>query len=157
MLTGDQLRIAREKAGLTQEALAQRVGVSMRSVGNWERGEGVPRSREQRVRDALQGYWPGESPSTRAADDLSSVSDARLLAEIARRFDRGREDVGIDDRSAATRQAPGSGADIHQLHEPGMPSPGAETTKAARAGTVTPNPLEGVGEEHQGEGPEGGA
>lgn len=115
MLTGDQLRITREKAGLTQEALAQRVGVSMRSVGNWERGEGVPRSREQRVRDALQGYWPGESSSTRAADDLSSVSDARLLAEIARRFDRGREDVGIDDSSAATRQAPGSGATVTQF------------------------------------------
>lgn len=107
MLTGDQLFAARTQAGMTQQELADVVGATQRSVGNWERAERVPKGAEQKVRTALAAYLTEGSPQ---GSGLSEVSDALLLAEIARRFDRGREDVGDDERSAATSQAPGSGA-----------------------------------------------
>lgn len=112
MLTGDQVLAARTRAGLTQQQLADQIGVTLRSVGNWERAERVPRGAEQRLRAALSTYLDDAAP---AGIELGDVSDARLLAEIARRFDRGREDVGNDDGSAATSQAPVSGATITEL------------------------------------------
>lgn len=81
-MTGDEIREARERAGLTQEQLAQRLGVTLRTVGNWERGATVPRNRLARLRDVFPGQQQ-EEPG------LRSASDAQLLAEIARRFARG--------------------------------------------------------------------
>lgn len=42
MFSSDHLRRARQEAGLTQERLADLVGVSWRSVSRWETGEGAP-------------------------------------------------------------------------------------------------------------------
>jgi transcriptional regulator with XRE-family HTH domain len=42
---GNVLKNLREKAGLSQSALAQRLGLSVRSIQNWEQGHRVPRSR----------------------------------------------------------------------------------------------------------------
>lgn len=102
MLTGDQLFAARTSAGMTQQELADAVGATQRSVGNWERAERVPRAAEQRVRSALAVYLTEEAPT---GANLGEVSDARLLAEIARRFERGREVVGSDVRSAPKTEA----------------------------------------------------
>ena len=41
-LTKNQLRVAREKLGLTQEQLAERAGVSRQTVISIERGRYVP-------------------------------------------------------------------------------------------------------------------
>lgn len=46
---GDQLRAARERAGLTQAAFAAKKGVSKRLVEYWEKNEKLP----PRERDAL--------------------------------------------------------------------------------------------------------
>jgi transcriptional regulator with XRE-family HTH domain len=37
------LKTLREEAGLTQEALAERSGLPLRSIQNWEQGHRVPR------------------------------------------------------------------------------------------------------------------
>ena len=39
---GEQLRIAREKKGMTQQTLADQLFVSRQSVSRWERGERYP-------------------------------------------------------------------------------------------------------------------
>lgn len=52
-ITGEQIKEGRERLHLTQQELATQVGVSMRTVGNWERGESVPRSRMGAIRVAL--------------------------------------------------------------------------------------------------------
>lgn len=95
MINGEQIRAARETRGLTQSELAQLVGVSMRTVGNWERGESVPRTREARLRTIL-------SIEGGASDigGLSSATDAELLAEIAKRFARD----GLESGSSSARQ-----------------------------------------------------
>lgn len=39
VVTGDEVRRLRKKLGLTQEGLAELVGVTANSVARWERGE----------------------------------------------------------------------------------------------------------------------
>ncbi|WP_162458260.1 helix-turn-helix domain-containing protein [Pseudactinotalea terrae] len=79
MLQGEGIRRARERAQLTQEQLASLLGVSARTIGNWERDETVPRNRAAAVQAAL-GLDETEGPT------LRSASDAELLGEIARRM-----------------------------------------------------------------------
>ncbi len=44
MSFGDQLKKFREKAGLSQAALAEGSGQSLRSIQNWEQGHRAPRA-----------------------------------------------------------------------------------------------------------------
>lgn len=91
MITGQEIRAARKRAGLSQEKLAQLVGVSQRSIGGWERGESSPGVAEGRLLAVLRDYLDeaGEQP-------LRAVSDVELLAEIARRFARAAEPAEPD-------------------------------------------------------------
>lgn len=84
MLTGDEIRQARERAGMKQADLAALVDVSMRTIGNYERGETIPRNRMPMIEDALSAYL-----GTSDGPTLTGATDAALLAEIARRFERG--------------------------------------------------------------------
>lgn len=43
MFSGAKLRQARQEAGLSQAALAEKVGVSLRAVAYWEAGKREPR------------------------------------------------------------------------------------------------------------------
>jgi DNA-binding transcriptional regulator YiaG len=44
-LTADEIKNLRDKIGLSQKALAQKIGVSVNSISNWETGRTVPRAR----------------------------------------------------------------------------------------------------------------
>ena len=46
MLFGEKLRTARVQKGMTQDELARLTGVSMTTIGNYERGKGYPKQRE---------------------------------------------------------------------------------------------------------------
>lgn len=50
---GERIREARERAHLTQEQLGQKVGVSLRTIGNWERGTTVPKNRKAALEEVL--------------------------------------------------------------------------------------------------------
>ena len=54
------LRRLREKAGLTQAALAEALGVRPQAVGKWERGAGYPRAELLPVLARLLGCEIGE-------------------------------------------------------------------------------------------------
>jgi transcriptional regulator with XRE-family HTH domain len=41
---GTMLKATREKAGLSQAALAERAGMSVRNIQNWEQGHRTPRA-----------------------------------------------------------------------------------------------------------------
>lgn len=101
VLTGEQLKAARSRARMTQEAAADAAGVTLRTWGNWERSETLAAAAEARARDAVGPFLHGPQQSP-----LSAVSDAQLLAEIAARFDRGRQ----QDHGTASTQARGSRA-----------------------------------------------
>lgn len=91
MIDGPALRDARNRAGMTQSELAQALEVSQRTVGNWERGESVPRNKLPQIRTLL-GEYLGIDDST---PTLRQASDTELLGELARRLGRaGRVDAG---------------------------------------------------------------
>lgn len=141
VITGEQLRDARSRAGLSQEDLAKAVGVTLRSIGNWERGAGVPRNREGRVRDVLGDLAMGE-PSV-----LSGVSDMALLAEVARRMDRGgQRDAGTAEAQKndelATRRA------TWERENPGL-NPKAAQSRSKSHGQLIDDEMSAAGEESQ--------
>ncbi len=93
---GEQIKIAREKAKLTQEAFAERVDVSPQYVSDLERGVvGVSISTLKRICTALgvssdQILFGDVSPNraTAIANQCKSLTDEqyRLLSEIIERF-----------------------------------------------------------------------
>lgn len=97
MITGDEVRQARERRGWTQEQLASRLGVTQRSVGNWERGD-VPAGKEARLREVLgDSLTPGGNP-------LAQASDLALISELARRLEArtGGQHHGVDSPAQKT-------------------------------------------------------
>lgn len=111
MDNGERIREARQRAGLTQEELGAQVGVSMRTIGNWERGTTVPLNRLARLREVLDGYWKDQSGSQESA--LTQATDVELLAEIARRFARTRERRDSDSSPSITQEQ-GTPSETHQ-------------------------------------------
>lgn len=63
----------REAKGLTQQDLADKCGVSLRTVQNWERGKTIPES----MLRLLQTIGDGETISSYAAEKGVSVSAGR--------------------------------------------------------------------------------
>ena len=59
-ITAEQIKSARESRRMTQQELADAVGVSPLTVGSWERGESVPRNRMSAVVEALGTEIPGD-------------------------------------------------------------------------------------------------
>lgn len=80
-MDGEQIRLARERKGWTQNDLAQAVGVGERTIGNWERGATIPRNRAGRLEKVL-----GEELAEAAGDDpVRGLSEIALLSELLRR------------------------------------------------------------------------
>lgn len=65
---GERIRLERERAGLTQPQLGALVGVSGRTVGNWERGEASPRNSLARLMDVLPGLKDMPLPAEAVAE-----------------------------------------------------------------------------------------
>ncbi|KUG58941.1 helix-turn-helix domain-containing protein [Nesterenkonia jeotgali] len=115
MITGEEIRRARQRAGWSQGELAKRVGTSQRTVGNWERGDTSPSQREASVRQALEGFLDDDRPESVS---LSSVSDVELLGEVARRLGRAhsrQKEVAHHDREAPITQAEDASANPDEL------------------------------------------
>jgi len=53
-ITADEIKTGRERMRLTQQQLADAVGVSLRTVSSWERGQSVPRNRAAVLADVLE-------------------------------------------------------------------------------------------------------
>lgn len=77
----DTLRALRQKKHITQEALANYLGITQQSIGKWERGEGFP-DITQLPRIAL--YFDV------TIDDLLNVGKARIEEKIQAYEDEGR-------------------------------------------------------------------
>lgn len=89
-LSAEEIKAARERLQLTQGELAQEVGVSLRTISNWERGSNVPRNRMGALVEAL-GFERGDEPESVEEALGKLVTEARTsmglskekLAEIA--------------------------------------------------------------------------
>lgn len=94
MVTGEQIKRARERAGMSQRDLARAISASRTTVSNWETGQASPRNKLGRVLEVLNigpdGLPAGESvidADLRATPvpDLVALQ-GRITAEFARRL-----------------------------------------------------------------------
>lgn len=94
MISGAQIRAARERAGLTQQELAARLNVTNRTVSNWELGRHIPLNSEARIREALDvrdGALSADTHQEVSRRGAESLSDVELIAELARRLGQRNE------------------------------------------------------------------
>ncbi len=117
---GQQLLILRTRAGLTQIALAEQIGVNRRSVLNWETGESYPKAETlqrliavflahgmftpgQEAEQAAQLWEQASQDAPHVLGAFDVASFARLLAE--------RSSTAAPARAAPTSLAPASAMD----------------------------------------------
>lgn len=105
MITGDDLAAARNRAGLSQEALAKQLGVSLKTVNNWEAGRVQPRAHSEKVRLFIEAHPIEREPVVR------TIPDEELLKEIARRL-RSRTEEGPGNGELPAKKTVGRGRKI---------------------------------------------
>ncbi len=75
MSKADQIREAREQAGMTQEALAERLGVSRQAVSKWEMGNAEPSLENLRALTEILGVeFTGEESPANAKNPWKPLS-----------------------------------------------------------------------------------
>lgn len=81
---GQRLKFGREKSGLTQRALAEKLGVSQHTIMRWEKDKGCPNAREAAKLAKLlevtisflfcaEEAEEATKPQTRSAEDLDQI------------------------------------------------------------------------------------
>lgn len=122
----ERLRAARERAQLSQGQLATQIGVSQRTVGNWETGTTVPRNRLGALEEALgvqlrEGTaipW-GENVEERRAGAGRTLAD--LATEASGLTPRQQEAVLAVVRAMRDPGAEDAGGQLVDLTRPPMP------------------------------------
>jgi putative transcriptional regulator len=76
MRFADMLREVREKAGLSQSALAERAGLPVRSIQNWEQGHRTPRALAVLTLAKALGVGPGQLLLALAEQWLGKAEEA---------------------------------------------------------------------------------
>lgn len=77
-MSGDELRRRREELGLTQQQVADALGVGPRTYWGWEAGEHLPRNRAA----MLERFFAERDQANRG---LVAYTDVQLLGELLRR------------------------------------------------------------------------
>ena len=95
--TAEDIKNGRERLRMTQQQLADEMGVSLRTVGAWERGESVPRNRMAALAEVLGG------------EGVSEFGPKALLRRLGQLAKQRREEIGIG-RQPFAREA-GLGSD----------------------------------------------
>jgi transcriptional regulator with XRE-family HTH domain len=84
---GDRLAAAREAAGMTQGALARRLGVKLRTLQSWEHDTAEPRANRLSMMAGLLGVsmgWliTGEGDGLPAPDEVTAPDLNAVLMEV---------------------------------------------------------------------------
>lgn len=84
---GPRLKVARENANLTQEELAGRVGVMVRSVKGWESGKSAPRANRLQMLAGILGVslnWLLEGREDGFMEAQSTSPEVSMQKELER-------------------------------------------------------------------------
>jgi len=122
---GAELRARRRKAGLSQEELAERSGVSVRTIGNLERS---------------RARWPHRGTLHRLAGalDLHGAARAEFLAAAGRRLGLDGGDASAD--GTGSPEVPGAVATVTGSGVAGSAVAGLGGQALQPAGDVAPAP-----------------
>lgn len=91
-MIGERITAARTRKGMSQQALADRVGASLRSVGNWERGQQISTRNLIKLSDALGVDLLAETDDIEATGPADWTDD-QLVQELGRRLAAARTRV----------------------------------------------------------------
>jgi len=80
--TGSRIRAARERAGLLQQELADLVGVTRTTVGNWESDLHPPRGKMGKIREILRLDEHLRPLGSAETYDLTRMDNAELIARM---------------------------------------------------------------------------
>lgn len=86
MITGQTLRAARQNARMTQQELADGLGIALRTVGNWERGGAVPRKHWKQIVELLPQADRSEAP--RRSTPAEPEERERMVNDLYRAVQR---------------------------------------------------------------------
>jgi transcriptional regulator with XRE-family HTH domain len=106
-----QIRAARERLGLTQAQVAEKVGVARETVGNWETGQTDPKNKRARLLDVLGLSTPAAEEEAPAVAALTNTlreafeglepAEQEELAALAKAEVLGRRRQIMRERDAA--------------------------------------------------------
>lgn len=92
----EKIYACRKKAGLSQEALAEKLGVSRQSVSKWETGESVPEISKlsilANIFDVTTDWLLNESDEYKPNNTNASNEDERIRQERIKKFNSGFAD-----------------------------------------------------------------
>lgn len=106
---GQRIRSAREARGWSQQDLAAAVGVTSRTVGNWERGRS-PKQHIGAIERELHVKLRVEESTRNAV--LADLDDAELVAELATRLATSRRRIRDLKDQLRTQTEGNEGADV---------------------------------------------
>lgn len=129
MIKGSDIREARNRAGMSQEELAQAVGVTLRTIGNWERSATAPREKLPILRSILGDHLDDASVQS---PRLRSASDLELIDEVKRRLARTEQEEGQADGTPPAKKT-------DELADRRRRGPARVVDKAARKDTGPKN------------------
>jgi transcriptional regulator with XRE-family HTH domain len=82
-ISAEDIKNGRERLQMTQQELADEVGVSKRTIGGWERGESVPRNRMAALAEVL------------GMESVSEFGHNAMLRQLGMLAKRRREELGL--------------------------------------------------------------
>lgn len=95
-ISAEDIKSGRERLRMTQQQLADELGVSLRTVGAWERGESIPRNRMAAINEVLGG------------EGVSEFGAKALLRRLGQLAKQRREEIGIGRQQMAREAGLGS-------------------------------------------------
>lgn len=130
---GDRLAAAREASGLNQQALAQRLGVRVKTIREWENDLKEPRANRLQMLSALLGVtlrWllTGEGDGVSAPGEDGFEPDPRLMSTLAElrslrtEMLRMMERMGRLEKSLRTQIEQGAADPTHTPPQPEQPT-----------------------------------
>lgn len=121
-ITGEQIRAARERRRMTQQELADELGVSLRTVSNWERGESIPRNRAGAIEEFLS--------ISESLPEFGEMALRRRLGELAKQR---REELGMSARTFSVEAGLGSDKTVRNFEFARVLPYGVVQTKLEKA------------------------
>jgi transcriptional regulator with XRE-family HTH domain len=112
VITGTDLKRAREALGLTQAEFGKLVQEEGKTVGNWERADRIPVRKREKVRTALVEAGMIEEAESEALSDVELIAalTARLAWYAGRLAESSGEDPHASDLHGKTLDTPTSRA-----------------------------------------------
>ena len=86
----EKLLLARKKSNLTQEELAEKIGVSRQTVAKWESGESLPDIERAAALAGALGVELNELTDTKEAEEKTAGPRGRYLFGVAEVNDKGQ-------------------------------------------------------------------